>query len=83
MDIYDKVFRPFKLSRTDFALFTQNSKVVGIGPGDFVFSEGDTMNQDSRYVSKIHQKLAIKILGCVLFPAITGRKDTTITETLY
>ena len=50
MDIYNNVFRPYKLSRSEFALFTHNSKVVGIGPGDFVFSEGDIINQESRYV---------------------------------
>ena len=51
-DIYNNVFRPFKLTHSEFCFLIQDSKVLGIGPGDFVFHEGDIINQDMRYLKK-------------------------------
>jgi hypothetical protein len=47
-DIYNNVFRPFKLTHSEFSFFIEDSKVVGIGPGDFVFQEEDIIYQDMR-----------------------------------
>ena len=48
-EIYSDVFSPLKTSSTDFQLLCRDSKVSGIGTGDFVFREGDEIDTDLRY----------------------------------
>ena len=47
-EIYSDVFSPLKTSSTDFQLLCRDSKVSGIGTGDFVFREGDEIDRDLR-----------------------------------
>ena len=48
--VYNSIFKPLRISRLDFLSLFQDSKAVGVGPGEFLFHEGDVMNQDLRYL---------------------------------
>ena len=58
-DIYNDVFKPLRTSRSDFLTLIQDSKVVGIGKGEFLFSEGDAMVQDPRYLNELFLHLVL------------------------
>ena len=47
-EIYNDVFSPLKTSSADFQLLCRDSKVSGIGTGDYVFREGDEIDRDLR-----------------------------------
>ena len=61
-DIYNDVFKPLKTSRSDFLTLIQDSKVVGIGKGELLFSEGDAMARDPRYQNSFLLHLIFEII---------------------